>query len=69
MALLIRNREDLKRHLENRLDVLTGEYRRIGVGSSFTEIARAQGIYMRMEGIREALEMIKAWEQYERETP
>jgi hypothetical protein len=59
--LLIRNRAELKAHLENRVSMLDAQYR----NSSGEAHALAAG--QRMEGVIEALECIDAWERYETE--
>ncbi len=58
--LLIRNRDELRSHLKNRIQMLEAQLK-----SPYTKTClEAHGLAMRMEGFAEALELIEAWEMF-----
>jgi len=59
MALLIRSRTEMKKHLQWRLEILHGEMRRA------SSIKRQDAVQRHINGITEALECIKSWEENE----
>jgi DNA-directed RNA polymerase alpha subunit len=59
VALLVRNRDELKRHLLNRVAMLNGNVR------TTPSADYADGLRQRIAGIEEALECVKAWEDHD----
>lgn len=58
--LIVRNRDEMKRHLKARLEILRGQKNYAEYKTQHTIVAE---VAQRMEGIKEALELIDAWEQ------
>lgn len=59
--LIVRCRDEMKRHLTARLDILQGQKKALEDERGTT--IQVTGLAQRMEGIKEAVEMIEAWEQ------
>jgi hypothetical protein len=64
--LLIRDRDEMKRHLTHRLEMLEAQRRanERGPGGHHSSLEYCKIVH-RMEGIREALELIGIWENHD----